>query len=117
MKLFTKTSVTCVLAIALSASSAVSASECIRPNSPIIPDGNVASKDELLSARDSFKEFESNVFDYRDCLKLEETNLPTESETVEAQKKAILALDDASVDYLKQVAEELNLAVRAFNQR
>lgn len=117
MKLFSKTLIACAAVIGLSTTLTVSANECILPNSPIIPDGNVASKDELLSARESFKEFESHIYDYRDCLKLNETDIPAESETLEAQKKALMALDHSSVDYLKQTAEKLNLSVRAFNQR
>lgn len=93
------------------------AAECILPNPPLIPDGNVASKDELISAQSSYKAFESKIFDYRDCLSNQEAKIPADSETIDAQKAAILELDNISVDSLKGVAEEFNLAVRAFKER
>lgn len=106
-----------VSSLAIASNGMASVTECTLPNSPIVPDGNVASKDELLSARESYKEFESNILDYRECLTAEELKVPADSSTLEAQKQEIIDLDNASIDYLTEIAEELNKAVRAFNNR
>lgn len=117
MNLISKSLITSSIALCLGFSVAVSAQECILPNSPIIPDGNVASQDELVSAKDSYSMFESKIIDYRECLIAKEAEIPADSETAEAQKEALLALDTISYDNLQKVADEFNQAVRSFKER
>jgi hypothetical protein len=117
MSLLSKSLIATAIVMSLSATSTAFAEECVLPNSPIIPDGNVASKDELVSAQGSFKAFESKIVDYRECLVAQEEKIPADSETLKAQKEAIIALDSASIDNLNKVADEFNAAVRAFKER
>lgn len=117
MNYISKTLIASSIFMSLGFSTSAFADECVLPNSPLIPDGNVASKDELIAAKDSYEAFQSKIINYRECLTAQEAKIPTESDSAEEQKKAILALDDASIDSLKKVAEEFNLAVRAFKDR
>ena len=117
MNLISTSFITSAIALSLALSVSASAQECVLPNPPIIPDGNVASQDELLAAKDSYKMFESNIIDYRECLIELEANIPVDSTTLEAQKDALLALDTISIDNLQNVADEFNQAVRSFNER
>lgn len=117
MNLLSKSLITTAIVMSLGATGSAHAEECVLPNSPIIPDGNVASKDELIAAQGSFKAYDSKIVDYRECLVAQEEAIPADSETLQAQKDAIIALDDVSVDNLKKVADEFNAAVRAFKAR
>ena len=116
MKLVSKTLLISALAIGLN-STAKAENDCVLPNAPIIPDGNVASKDELESARDAFKEFDLYIIDYRECLADKEKGLSLDSPTLEADKAKLLELDNISVDYLTKSAEKLNASLRTFNAR
>lgn len=117
MNLLSKSLITTVIVMGLGVAGSAFAEECVLPNSPIIPDGNVASKDELVAAQGSFKAYESKIVDYRECLIAQEKTIPADSETLQAQKEAIIALDNVSIDNLNKVAEEFNVAVRAFKER
>lgn len=117
MNLLSKSLITTAIVMSLGATGSAFAEECVLPNPPIIPDGNVASKDELIAAQGSFKAFESKIIDYRDCLAAQEKTIPADSETFQAQKDAIIALDNVSVDNLEKAADEFNVAVRAFKAR
>jgi len=114
MTRFSKTLLACVLALGLSSNALA---ECTTPSAPIIPDGNVASKDELISAQSAYKTFEKNFYDYRDCLTAEEQAISPDAADLEAQKAAIAALDDAAFEELNRVAAEFNTAVKAFKAR
>jgi len=97
-----------------------SVTECKESTAPIIPDGNVASQDELLAAQKAYKVFQDQVIDYRECLLVLEANMKEmnlDPKELEAKLAANLAADNASVDKLESVAEEFNVAVRAFKAR
>jgi len=97
-----------------------SVTECTPATAPIVPDGNVASEDELLAAQKAYKLFESSTHDYRDCLlvlkaNLEAAGLPEEE--LASKLAENLAADNASVDKLEGAAKEFNIAVRTFKAR
>jgi len=91
--------------------------QCALPAGPIIPDGNVASQDELIGTQKRLKEFQQDLILYRDCLSAETEALEGEGEQVEAQKETMLAKFNESVDIEEKKAAEFNRAVRAFKQR
>lgn len=93
------------------------ATDCALPMQPIIPDGNVASMDELVAAQTAFKAYQSNLVEYRQCLGEAETALDSESEQFEADKLKILDMHNASVDYENETAEQFNVSVRAYKAR
>jgi len=99
------------------ADDAAIAGACELPNGPIIPDGNVASQDELLSAQKAMKAYQAVLADYRLCIDEKSSLLDLETEEGAAAKLVINSLYDASVTAEEDVAEKFNLAVRAFKAR
>ena len=93
------------------------ANDCEVPASPIIPDGNVASLDELVSAQKAMKIYQTSLGGYRDCLKAVDEALDPEAEGSEEESKLILSEYNASVDSEEAVANEFNTAVKAFKTR
>lgn len=91
--------------------------ECEVPAAPIIPDGNVASEDELVAAQIAVKTFQGKLVDYRDCLLKKELAADQQAEDYEAKTAEILALSNASVDMEEKIAEEFNQAVRSYKER
>lgn len=91
--------------------------ECTMPAGPIIPDGNVASQDELIAAQKAIKGFQQNLIDYRVCVDEIQKTLDPESEGTAERIAAFNALYDSSVDAEARIAEEFNVAVKAFKAR
>ena len=91
--------------------------ECIAPSAPLIPDGNVASQDELVSAQGAYKAFEKTFYDYRDCLKAKELALDVNDADLDDKKAAIVAADDVAFAELNRLADEFNTAIKAFKAR
>ena len=93
------------------------AEACDMPAAPIIPDGNVASEDELVAAQKAMKMFQTSLGGYRECLDGKQAAIDMEAEDGEAKAELILADYNASVDAEAKIAEEFNVAVRAFKSR
>ncbi|MEM7358746.1 MAG: hypothetical protein AAF431_06605 [Pseudomonadota bacterium] len=104
-----------VIVIALFSQQALA--ECSHGEGPIIPDGNVASQDELVAAQKAMKAFQADLVTYRECLVEEESAVDPEAADAAEQTAAIGAKYDASVDAEEQMAAEFNAAVRAFKAR
>lgn len=109
----------CIVGILAStfSSNAIFAEECTLPGAPIVPDGNVASEDELVSAQSSIKTYQANLMDYRTCLESSNEALDPEAANFEELSKMSLDKYNASVDAETNVAEEFSAAVRAFRAR
>jgi hypothetical protein len=90
---------------------------CGVPASPIIPDGNVASEDELVAASKGIKAYQTSLVDYRLCLDKKQEALDPEAESTIEETQVIKAAYDTSIDAETAVAEEFNGAVRAFKER
>ncbi len=90
---------------------------CELPTAPIIPDGNVASQDELLAAQRAMKDFQGLLVGYRGCLDEGVATLDLETEEGLAAQAASHGLHDRSVDTEEAIAEQFNLAVRAFKAK
>ena len=91
--------------------------ECDTPAAPIIPDGNVASEDELVAAQKAMKMFQGSLADYRTCLATAQEALDAKDE---ANTDMIAELNDkynVSIDAETGIAEEFNTAVRMFKSR
>jgi hypothetical protein len=115
---FSKTLIACTLASTLALGvSGTALAQCNAPAAPIIPDGNVASEDELVAAQGAYKAFEQKFYDYRDCLTAQEQALSPEAADLETQKAAITAADNVAFEELNRVANEFNSAVKAFKAR
>lgn len=105
-----------VAAMALALSTQAQA-ECETPQAPIVPDGNVASQDELVAAQQAMKSYQGTLVEYRECLAGMDSAVAPDSEEAEQQTASILAAYNASVDSEQLVAEQFNAAVRAFKAR
>jgi len=115
MKLIMKTNWFAIfLASALLHSTAVKADDCNNPTAPIIPDGNIASEDELVYAREAVTAYQTRLIEYRQCLQTEDQNLQSEPQT---QSEETLAKIDQSIDDETIVVEKLNQAIRTFKDR
>lgn len=99
------------------AAEAVEEAACDMPGAPIIPDGNVASEDELIAAQSAMKMFQGSLISYRECIQGLEKLIDPESETAVAEGEELLANFNKSVDAEEQVAAEFNEAVKAFKAR
>jgi len=96
---------------------AVSNAPCIEPTQPIIPDGNVASKEELVGASKAIKALQSELEVYRNCLAGKSNAIVPEDEESTAKKQAYIDRYNASVDLEEKTAGEFNTAISAFKSR
>lgn len=97
--------------------SAPAFADCSAPSGPIIPDGNVASQDELVAAQKAMKAYQDKLVGYRGCLDKEQAALDPEAEDTAEKSAEISAEYNTSVDAEAVMAEEFNVAVRAFKAR
>jgi hypothetical protein len=101
--------------------------DCSYPPAPDkLPDGNSATKDEMIAAQKLVKEYNTAMSAYLECLKLERPPVPAAAanatpEEQKAQAQRVQQLQDqkynAAVDQLHSVADRFNEQVRAFNAR
>jgi hypothetical protein len=91
--------------------------DCQIPAAPIIPDGNVASQDELVAAQQAMKSYQGSLAEYRVCLDGMQKELDPEAEDTPLKAAEISAKYNSSVDSEAAIAEEFNVAVRAFKSR
>lgn len=84
---------------------------------PIIPDGNIATKDELIAAQKRIKVYQDSLLDFRECLTAQEATLSPEAEDYEAQKAALVVRSDESIDLENKVAAEFNDAIKIYKER
>lgn len=90
---------------------------CIAPVQPIIPDGNVASKEELISASKAIKALQVELQVYRNCLAGKSNAIVAVDEVSTANKQAFVDRYNASVDLEEKTASEFNTAISAFKSR
>ena len=97
---------------------------CIYPKAPTnLPDGNTATKEEMLAGAKAVKEYDAQITAYTECLKLEHdeamakegANLTKEQR--EERERMQVQKHNAAVDELQAVAERFNEQIRAFNAR
>ena len=112
-----------LFAVALLAAGAAHAA-CSYPRPPEkLPDGNTASKEEMVAGQRAVKQYDTDINAYIACLKLEhEQQLAREdSALTEEQKKYMERLQvqkhNAAIDELEAVAARFNEQVRAFNTK
>ena len=93
-----KTAIGCLLLVAAPLTFA-----CDYPESPSIPDGSTATKEELLAAKDSVGAFLAGVDVYLTCIEA-------------AEKEAVAAIEDQDADDLKRRDEMLGSKFDAANE-
>ncbi len=96
---------------------------CTYPQSPDkLPDGTVASKDEMIAGKKLVEQYNSDMNAYLACIKLEyDTQLASDAATLTPEQKAELdkrqtQKHNAAIDELEAVASRFNEQIRAFNK-
>jgi hypothetical protein len=112
-----------LLFIAASLSTAAYA-DCTYPRPPAkLPDGNTATRDEMIAANKVVKQYNTDMTGYLDCLKAEydgnTAKLPANaSEDQKKQLAATYALkNDAAVEEVTGVATRFNEQLRVFKAK
>ena len=90
---------------------------CSVPGSPIIPDGNVASEDQLISAKKAMRHYQEQLASYRQCLHAQTKDIDTATTYADKQNKRQLDLYNDSIKYETQIVENYNRSVRAYKSR
>ena len=109
------------LVAALAAGQAYGA--CTYPAAPdALPDGNTATREEMLAGKKKVVEFDQAITAYTNCLKLEhEAALAKSSELTEDQKKDMQKMVDqkhnAAVEADEALAARFNEQLKAFNAK
>lgn len=108
--------------LALSAGAAAAQGTCIYPRPPeTIPDGQTATREQMVEAYAAVKQFDTDIAAYNACLDLELQSILANPELAEADKERVRAMqaqkNNAAVDHAEQVAQNFNDQLRAFNAR
>ncbi|HKT73413.1 MAG TPA: hypothetical protein VJQ47_11020 [Steroidobacteraceae bacterium] len=101
--------------------------DCSYPAAPDkLPDGNSATKEEMIAGQKLVKEYNTAMTSYLECLKLEHPPIADAApnatpEEKKAQAQRVQQLQDqkynAAVDQLHSIADRFNEQVRVFNSR
>ena len=112
-----------LLVIAASLSTAAYA-DCTYPRKPAkLPDGNTATRDEMVAANKLVKQYNADMTVYLDCIKTEYdgTTAKLPADATEDQKKQLATVyarkNDAAVDELQGVATQFNEQLRVFKAK
>jgi hypothetical protein len=92
------------------------------PDVGALPDGNTATKDEMLAAKKKVTEFDKSIMAYTDCLKKEhEEAMAKSTDLTDEQKKQMQLMVDqkhnAAVEADEALAARFNEQLRAFNAK
>ncbi|HEY3784243.1 MAG TPA: hypothetical protein VGL55_03080 [Steroidobacteraceae bacterium] len=102
--------------------------DCSYPAPPDkLPDGNTATKEEMIAGQQMVKSYDKAINAYLSCIKLEHDGAASkigDKPTTPEQKKALDDLDrmqiqknNAAVDQLQSVADRFNEQVRVFKTK
>jgi hypothetical protein len=103
------------LTLSLSLFAAAASAQCSREAAPAIPDGAVATLEDMKAAQIAVKAYMASGNAFLACLE-EEGRVAGEEEAVEA-KAARIASHNAAVDEQTDVATRFNAALQAFKTR
>jgi hypothetical protein len=99
---------------------------CTYPSAPAaLPDGNTATKDEMIAAKHDFDRYNGEMNSYLDCLKLEmdasakdPTKLsPDEKKKYEEQQKILVQKNNSAVDELQAVVGRFNEQLKIYKAK
>jgi hypothetical protein len=101
--------------------------DCTYPRAPdAVPDGNTASKEEMIAAKNEVSRYNTEMNAYLDCLKLE-INAATPKDPsklskddrakAEQQEKILTQKNNAAVDELQAVVGRFNDQLKAYKAK
>ena len=115
---------TLVLALGTAASAQA---DCTYPRAPEAPpDGNTATKDQMIAAKHDYDRYNGEMNSYLDCLKLEmdaaapkdPTKLtPDEKKKADEQQKVLVQKNNAAVDELQAVVGHFNEQLKIYKAK
>ena len=108
--------------VALFVSSPLALAACPYPTAPAaLPDGNTASKDEMMAGKAAVKQFNTDVEAYNACLDSELQTALADASLSDEQRKNLTAMSnakhDAAVDELTALAGKFNDQVKAYKAK
>ena len=102
---------------------AVAQADCAYPRAPDAPpDGNTASKDQMIAAKHDFDRYNGEMNSYLDCLKLEmDAAAPKDPKkpTADEKKQAAILVqkNNAAVDELQAVVGRFNEQLKIYKAK
>jgi hypothetical protein len=115
---------TLVLALGTAASAQA---DCTYPRAPEAPpDGNTATKDQMIAAKHDFDRYNGEMNSYLDCLKLEmdaaapkdpSKLTPDEKKKSDDQQKILVQKNNAAVDELQAVVGHFNEQLKIYKAK
>jgi hypothetical protein len=116
------------LTLVLALGTAVSAqADCTYPRAPEAPpDGNTATKDQMIAAKHDFDRYNGEMNSYLDCLKLEMDSAapkdpskltPDEKKKADEQQKVLVQKNNAAVDELQAVVGHFNEQLKIYKAK
>jgi signal recognition particle subunit SEC65 len=102
---------------------AVAQADCTYPRAPDAPpDGNTATKDQMIAAKHDFDRYNGEMNSYLDCLKLEmdaATPKDPKKPTADEKKQAAILVqkNNAAVDELQAVVGRFNEQLKLFKAK
>lgn len=111
--------ITAGMALALASSLALA---CEYPDTPHIPDGGTASKDELLSAKANVQSYIAAVDEYLTCIENAEKQAVAEldnpaPEELQRREDMLNKKFDAANEQKVMIGEQFNQQIRAYNAK
>ena len=108
-------------------SAAYAQADCTYPRAPdSIPDGNTASKEEMIAAKNDVARYNTEMNAYLDCIKLEiDAATPKdpsklskdEKAKAEEQEKILTQKNNAAVDELQTIVGRFNDQLKAYKAK
>jgi hypothetical protein len=108
-------------------SAAYAQADCTYPRAPdTLPDGNTASKEEMIAAKNDVARYNNEMNAYLDCIKLEidaatpkDPSKLSKDEKAKAaeQQKILTQKNNAAVDELQQIVGRFNDQLKAYKAK
>jgi hypothetical protein len=121
-----KSWITVTLALALCTAAHAQAT-CSYPKAPAAPpDGNTATRDQMIAAKHDFDRYNTEMNSYLDCLKLEmdaaapkdpSKLTPDEKKKADDQQKILVQKNNAAVDELQAAVGRFNEQLKIFKAK
>lgn len=95
---------------------------CIYPRKPDkVPDGNTATREEMVEAQKAVQQFDADVAAYNACLDMEMAAYEKSGQYDPTRLEELRAIqakkNNAAVDEVQAVADAMNEQIRVYNQR
>ncbi len=101
--------------------------DCSYPPPPSkLPDGNTATKEEMLSAQKAVTQYNKDINAYISCIKLEheaamakmgDKPTPDQKADIERMEQMQIQKNNAAVDQLQSIADRFNEQVRIYKSK